>query len=44
VEAGPLGRVAAVWCPQGLPGLWRGCRFAADPRGAGLASMARLQK
>ena len=44
VEAGPLGRVAAVWCPQGLPGLWRSCRFAADPRGAGLASMARLQK
>jgi gamma-glutamyltranspeptidase/glutathione hydrolase len=41
VEAGPLGRVAAVYCAQGMPGYWAACRFSADPRGAGLAGPAR---
>ena len=40
-EAGPLGRVAAVWCPKGMAGSLQSCRFASDPRGFGLATPAR---
>lgn len=36
-EAGILGRVAAVWCPQGLPSNPDSCQAAADPRSSGLA-------
>ena len=33
----PIGRVQAIWCPAGLVRGQRGCRFASDPRGHGLA-------
>lgn len=36
-EAGILGRVAAVWCPGGLPGQPDSCQAAADTRSSGLA-------
>lgn len=36
-EAGILGRVAAVWCPGGLPPKADTCQAAADPRSSGLA-------
>lgn len=36
-EAGILGRVAAVWCPKGLPSNPDSCQAAADPRSNGLA-------
>lgn len=36
-EGGILGRVAAVWCPGGLPGNPDSCQAAADTRSNGLA-------
>lgn len=36
-EAGILGRLAAVWCPLGLPSNPESCQAAADPRSNGLA-------
>jgi gamma-glutamyltranspeptidase/glutathione hydrolase len=36
-DAGILGRVAAVWCPAGLPAEPDTCQAAVDPRSSGLA-------
>jgi hypothetical protein len=36
-EAGVLGRVAALWCPEGLPREPERCQQQSDPRGNGLA-------
>jgi gamma-glutamyltranspeptidase/glutathione hydrolase len=36
-EAGILGRVGAVWCPEGLPVEPDSCQAAADTRSSGLA-------
>jgi gamma-glutamyltranspeptidase len=36
-EAGILGRVAAVWCPAGLPAEPDTCQAAVDTRSSGLA-------
>jgi gamma-glutamyltranspeptidase/glutathione hydrolase len=36
-QAGVLGRVAALWCPEGLPREPERCQQQSDPRGDGLA-------
>jgi gamma-glutamyltranspeptidase/glutathione hydrolase len=40
IEAGPLGRAAAIWCPNGNVSGARSCSAAPDPRGSGLAETA----
>ncbi|MBX7146090.1 MAG: gamma-glutamyltransferase family protein [Alphaproteobacteria bacterium] len=35
-QGGIVGRVNAIWCPEGLPGKEQSCEVASDPRGNGL--------
>jgi gamma-glutamyltranspeptidase/glutathione hydrolase len=39
-ETPELGRVNALYCPEGLPSEPESCQVASDPRGSGLAKIA----
>jgi gamma-glutamyltranspeptidase / glutathione hydrolase len=42
-QADILGRVQAIWCPQGVENLKNGCQAQADPRGDGLSVVLQGQ-